>query len=90
MLRHSEAGVGPSISTTILSKVAVALFIVFAAICCCVLRRKGTLRAHWNRCECHCKKMATLSSTSVEKVQKVANVSSTAITQRCKRCISYV
>ena len=33
MLRHFEAGLGPSISTMILSKVAVALFVLFAAVC---------------------------------------------------------
>ena len=33
MLRHFEAGLGPSISTIILSKVAVALFVLFAAVC---------------------------------------------------------
>ena len=52
VLRHFEAGLGSSVSTIILSKVAVALFVVFAVVCWCVQRGKGTSRAHWKGGKC--------------------------------------
>ena len=62
MLRQLEAGQRPSVSTIILSKIAVALFVVFTIVCCCVQTNiNGTLeRPQMSRTT---NKFAKLSST---------------------------